>query len=324
MPDRQILTQISPRAWEHPADRAALNTLRALPGFDEVLRKVLSVLGERGIRQIFLADAVKVGPTQRPALDAMYAEVLATLDAPMHYELYVSQNPIANAYCIGFDRPFVVVNSGMIELLEPEERRAVLAHEVGHAMSGHATYTTLALLFLLVGTRFIPWLAGIALLPIELALFEWYRKAEFSADRAGLLGSQDSRAAMTLYLKLAGGLRYDDQIDLDAFLVQAAEYREQGDLTDQVWKILNTAFRTHPFATVRAAELQAWIQGGEYEGILRGEYPRRTEEPRPIAEDYADAGSYYRAQARDAYEKVSDVLARARDAFNERRASREP
>ena len=46
MPDRQTLTQISPRAWEHPADRAALNTLRSLPGFDEVLRKVLSVLGE--------------------------------------------------------------------------------------------------------------------------------------------------------------------------------------------------------------------------------------------------------------------------------------
>ena len=319
MPDRVILTQISPRAWEHPADRAALNTLRALPGFDEVLRKVLSVLGERGIRQIFLANAVKVGPTQRPALDAMYAEVLATLDAPMRYELYVSQHYEVNAYCIGFDKPFIVVNSSMIEHLEPEELRAVLAHEVGHAMSGHATYTTLALLFLLVGTRFLPWLAGIALLPIELALFEWYRKAEFSADRAALLGSQDPRAAMSVYLKLAGGLRYGDQIDLDAFLVQAAEYQAQGDLTDNVWKVINTAFRTHPFATVRAAELQSWIQGGDYDRILRGEYLRRTDDPPPITEDYAEAGSYYRSQAREAYEKVNEVFNRARDAFNDRR-----
>ena len=323
MPDRQTLTQISPRAWEHPADRAALNTLRALPGFDEVLRKVLSVLGEKGIRQIFLANAVKVGPTQRPALDAMYAEVLLTLDAPMRYELYVSQNPEVNAYCIGFDKPFIVVNSSMIEILEPEERRAILAHEVGHAMSGHAVYTTLALLFLLVGTRFLPWLAGIALLPIELALFEWYRKAEFSADRAALLGSQDPRATMSVYLKLAGGLRYDDQIDLDAFLVQAAEYEDQGDIADHVWKILNTAFRTHPFATVRAAELQRWIMSGEYDRILRGEYQRRTEEPRPLGDDYAEAGDYYRRQAKDAMATVNDVLARARDAFNERRARRE-
>ena len=323
MPDRQILTQISPRAWEHPADRAALNTLRSLPGFDEVLRKALSILGEKGIRQIFLANAVKVGPTQRPALDAMYAEVLATLDAPMRYELYVSQNYEANAYCVGFDKPFIVVNSQMIEILEPEERRAVLAHEMGHAMSGHAVYTTLAMLFVLVGTRFLPWLAGIALLPIELALLEWYRKAEFSADRAALLGSQDPRASMSLFLKLAGGLRYDDQIDLDAFLVQAAEYEEQGDIADHVWKILNTALRTHPFATVRAAELQRWIRGGDYDRILRGEYVRRTEEPRPLGEDFAEAGDYYRRQARSAMDTVNDVLARARDAFNERRARRE-
>lgn len=319
MPDRQTLTQISPRAWEHPADRAALNTLRSLPGFDEVLRKVLSVLGERGIRQLFLANAVKVGPTQRPALDAMYAEVLATLDAPMRYELYVAQHYEANAFCIGFDRPFIVLNSQMIELLEPEERRAVLAHEVGHAMSGHATYTTLALLFLLVGTRFLPWLAGIAILPIELALFEWYRKAEFSADRAALLGSQDPRAAMSLFLKLAGGLRYDDQIDLDAFLVQAAEYETQGDMTDNVWKILNTAFRTHPFATVRAAALQRWIVSGEYDRILRGEYIRRGQEPRPLGDDYAEAGEYYRRQAKSAVDAVSDVINRAREAFNDRR-----
>ena len=323
MPDRQILTQISPRAWEHPADRAALNTLRSLPGFDEVLRKALSVLGEKGIRQIFLANAVKVGPTQRPALDAMYAEVLATLDAPMRYELYVAQHYEANAFCIGFDKPFIVVNSQMLELLEPEERRAVLAHEVGHAMSGHAVYTTLALLFLLVGTRFLPWLAGIAILPVELALFEWYRKAEFSADRAALLGSQDPRGAMSLFLKLAGGLRYDDQIDLDAFLVQAAEYETQGDITDNVWKILNTAFRTHPFATVRAAELQRWISSGEYDRILRGEYMRRGQEPRPLGDDYAEAGEYYRRQAKSAVDAVNDVINRARDAFNDRRTRRE-
>jgi hypothetical protein len=76
------LTGISSTAWEHPADRAALNTLRALPGFDEVVRKVAGFFGERGVRQLFLANAVRVGPDQRPKLDALYGEVLATLDAP--------------------------------------------------------------------------------------------------------------------------------------------------------------------------------------------------------------------------------------------------
>src|SRR5918912_4010890 len=97
---RVILTQISSRAWEHPADRAALNTLRAIPGFDEVVRKVAGFFGERGVRQLFLANAVRVGPAQRPRLDALYSEVLTTLDWPERPELYISQTPFVNAAAV--------------------------------------------------------------------------------------------------------------------------------------------------------------------------------------------------------------------------------
>lgn len=101
------LTQISSVSWEHPADRAALRTLRALPGFDEVVRKIASVFGERGVRNLFLGDAVLVGPTQRPRLHALYHEVLQTLDWPNAGQpvpqLYVTQTPIANAGAVGFD-----------------------------------------------------------------------------------------------------------------------------------------------------------------------------------------------------------------------------
>ena len=69
------LPQISSTAWEHPADRAALNTLRALPGFDEVIRKIVGFFGERGLRHLFLANAVRTGPTQHPKLHAMVHEV---------------------------------------------------------------------------------------------------------------------------------------------------------------------------------------------------------------------------------------------------------
>src|ERR687884_1286744 len=211
------LPQISSRAYEHPADRAALNTLRALPGFDEVVRKVAGFLGERGVRQLFLANAVRVGPRQRPQLDVLYTEVLETLDWPTRHELYVSQTPIANAMAVGFERPFIVLNSGMVALLEREERRAVIAHELGHIMSGHGTYTTLALILITIGLRNLPFLAGIALLPFELALLEWYRKSEFSADRAALLGTQNVRETQSVHLKLAGGPQLDDPIDLDVF-----------------------------------------------------------------------------------------------------------
>src|SRR5688500_4895999 len=317
MADTVKLTAISSRAWEHPADRAALNSLRALPGFDEMLRRVMGFLGERGVRQLFLANAVRVGPQQRPNLNRLYSEVLETLDAPERWDLYVGQTPIANAMAVGFQRPFIVFNSGMLEILDEDERRAVLAHEVGHIMSGHPTYTTLAIILLTIGLTNLPMLAGIALLPFELALFEWYRKSEFSADRAALLGTQDVRKAQSVNLKLAGGAELDDPINLDAFLAQAREYETMAGPWDKVWQFINTAFRTHPFATVRAGELQRWIDSGEYDRILRGEYPRRGEEPPPYSNDLKAAGGYYGDRAREAVNTVSEMVARARTAFSD-------
>ena len=317
MPETVKLTAISSRAWEHPADRAALNSLRALPGFDEAVRRVMGFLGERGVRQLFLGNAVRVGPTQRPKLDALYADVLATLDAPERWELYVSQTPVANAMAVGFNRPFIVFNSGMLELLDEDERRAVLAHEVGHIMSGHPTYTTLAVILLTIGLANIPTLAAISLLPFELALLEWYRKSEFSADRAALLGTQDIRKTQSVHLKLAGGPALDDPIDLDAFLAQAREYETMTGPWDKLWQFINTVFRTHPMATVRAGELQRWIDGGEYERILNGEYTRRGEEPPPLANDLKAAGGYYEDRAREAMNTMGDMVSRAREAFND-------
>jgi Zn-dependent protease with chaperone function len=315
MADSVKLTAISSRAWEHPADRAALNALRALPGFDEAVRRIMGFLGERGVRQLFLANAVRVGPEQRPKLNGLYSEVLETLDAPERWDLYVSQTPLANAMAVGFQRPFVVFNSGMLEILDEDERRAVLAHEVGHIMSGHPTYTTLAIILLTIGLANIP--MGIALLPFELALLEWYRKSEFSADRAALLGTQDIRKTQSVHLKLAGGAVLDDPIDLDTFLAQAREYETMAGPWDKVWQFINTVFRTHPFATVRAGELQRWIDSGDYQKILGGEYTRRGQEPPPLSEDLKQAGGYYSDKAREAVNTVSDVMARAGDAFRQ-------
>ena len=81
---RKILTQIAPVAWEHPADRAALQSLRSVPGFDEVLKKIYGFLGERGVRLLFQADAVRVGPTQFPKLHQLFTDVV-TLTFKLKY-----------------------------------------------------------------------------------------------------------------------------------------------------------------------------------------------------------------------------------------------
>jgi Zn-dependent protease with chaperone function len=315
---RKILTQIAAVSWEHPADRAALQGLRSVPGFDEVVKKIYGFLGERGVRLLFQADAVRVGPTQFPKLNALYTDVLTSLDWPERPELFVSQTPFVNAGAFGMDRPFIVINSGALNLLDDDEMRALLGHELGHVMSGHALYRTILILILNVSFASLPFLAGLALLPIRIALLEWYRKSELSSDRAGLLASQDATASLRMFLKMAGGGDMT-QMDLNAFLVQAKEYESTGGALDRIFQILNTLDRTHPFNTLRAAELQRWIEAGEYDRIVRGEYTRRGPEAaqRPLDKDVDAAREHYMKEAKAMASDVVDTAKRAAQAFTD-------
>src|SRR5438874_1898724 len=308
---RKILSQIAPVTWEHPADRAALQTLRSVPGFDQVVKKVVGFLGERGIRLLFQANAVRVGGTQFPRMNALYTDVLTSLDWTERPELFVSQTPFVNAGAYGMDRPFIVINSGALQLLDDDELRVLLGHELGHVMSGHALYHTILVLIVFVGMNFLPFLAGIVLAPIQFALLEWYRKSELSSDRAGLVAAQDPAASMRMFLKMAGGGDMK-QMDLNAFLQQAKEYEEAGGAIDRMFKILNTLPQSHPFNTLRAAELQRWIEEGHYERVLRGEYTRRgpEAEQRPIDKDIDDARDHYMKEAKAVVNDVVDTATR--------------
>ena len=318
---RVALPDIASVAWEHPADRAALQTLRAVPGVDEVIRKILAILGgEEGIRMLFQGNAVRVGPTQYPLLWGIHIENCATFGWERVPELYVTQTPVFNAGAYGIDDPFIVIHSSALELLDEAELRVLLAHELGHVMSGHALYSTIAEIITLVSLGVLPVLATIVLLPAKLAFLEWYRKSELSADRVGLLGSQDMAATMRLFLKMAGGgnsqnIRPGD-LNLEPFLQQANEYAASNEGLKVVWKILNTLSLTHPMNVVRAAEIQLWVQSGGYERIVAGEYPRRgsAEDKRPWSDDVREATSYYRQEAREVATHLRDAARRAADA----------
>jgi Zn-dependent protease with chaperone function len=290
---------------------------------DEVIRKVLALLGgERGVRLLFQGNAVRVGPAQFPKIWHLHNEACTTFDWPDVPELYVSQTPFFNAGAYGIDQPFIVLHSAALELLDDDELRALLAHELGHVMSGHALYRTIAAILALVSLGALPVLASIAVLPIRLAFLEWSRKSELSADRAGLLGVQDIVAAHRLDMKMAGGGRGDGfagQMNVEAFMQQAHEYASAGEGLDVVYKVLSTLALTHPMHTVRAAELQRWVASGEYDRILRGEYVRRGTEQRerPLGEDFAAARDYYTGEARDLAGQVAGAAKRAAERARE-------
>ncbi|MCQ4121558.1 M48 family metallopeptidase [Rhodococcus tibetensis] len=285
---------ISSRAWEHPADRAALVTLRTLKGFDTVLRTLSGLLQERQHRLMYLATSVRVDGRQFSDLNDLRADCIRILGAEETPELFVLQTPVVQSFTIGMDKPFIVVTTGLLDVLNYEEQRFVIGHELGHALSGHAVYRTILLhLMRLAGT--IGWLpvGGWALRAIIAGLMEWQRKSELSGDRAGLLCGQDVHTALRVQMKLAGGSRVSE-IDTDAFLAQAAEYDASGDLRDGVLKLLNIELLAHPFSVLRAAELKKWVDDGGYAAVLRGEYPRRGEDDTRIGDEFRSAARTYK------------------------------
>ena len=57
---------IGPRAYEHPADRAATSALHAIPLLDTVVKRLTDLGHERRTRQIVMGNAVRLGETQCP------------------------------------------------------------------------------------------------------------------------------------------------------------------------------------------------------------------------------------------------------------------
>ncbi|MBP2402840.1 hypothetical protein SNS2_1422 [Streptomyces netropsis] len=325
--ERRRFPDISSRAYEHPADRSALVALRKLSGFDTVFKALSGLLPERSLRLLFLSDSVRVSDQQFQHLHAMLLDACYILDLPKVPPMYVTQDPQPNAMCIGLDEPIIVVTTGLVELLDEEEMRAVVGHEVGHALSGHAVYRTI-LLFLTNFALKIAWipLGNIAVMAIVTALREWFRKSELSADRAGLLVGQDLRASMRGLMKIAGG-NHLHEMNVDAFLAQAEEYEAGGDLRDSVLKILNVLPRTHPFTTVRAAELKKWAESRDYQRIMDGHYPRRAEDKdTSVSDSFRESASHYADTVRSSKDPLmglvrdiaggaSDLGGRLRDAF---------
>ena len=132
---------ISSKAYEHPADRAATAALKAVPMLDTVVRKLVEWRYERALRQFYLGNSVKVGEHQLPDLWTSHRGVCRILDMDT-YDLYVSWGVRGGAQAVGSGKPMVVVDSQLLQWLGPGEQRVVLAHELGHILSDHVMYMT--------------------------------------------------------------------------------------------------------------------------------------------------------------------------------------
>jgi Zn-dependent protease with chaperone function len=321
------LDSISPRAYQHPADRAATAALAKVPYLDEVVRKLVALGYERALRAASLGSAVRLGQNQLPGIWVLHKQVFNTLDMESAPDLYLTRFPLANAYTFGTGEPIVVLNSELVRILDDDARRVVLAHEAAHVHSDHVLYNTALLILLRLGSSVrLPLLAGLPLLAIQLALLEWSRAAELSCDRAAALVTRDPQAVCHALMVLAAG-EAANELNLDAFIAQGTEYSDRGSGMERLTRLFQDLRVTHPLPVRRVHMLLEWVHEGDYDRMVRGDYLRRGEEA--SAREEADAaGVFYADRIAGAFqtagtsisevsEQLADWLKRTRGGGND-------
>jgi Zn-dependent protease with chaperone function len=297
------LTGISPRAFQHPADRAATAALGSIPYLDKVVRKLIELGYERALRQSYLGSSVRLSEEQLGDVWREHTLAYATLDMSETPDLYLTQYPSPNAMAIGAKRPIVVVQSELVRLLDPEQRRAVFAHEAAHVLADHQLYRT-ALLILVLMRRSAP--LPLALAPVRTALMEWERATELSADRAAAIVTRDPLTVCRTLMSLAGGAMVEE-LELEAFMRQGMEYSEGGGGLARLTRLLIDLGLSHPMPVKRAHELMAWVRAGDYDRIIGGEYPTRDEPVDPRAEG-GEAVSFYAERFREGFRDAGESI----------------
>ena len=302
------LDGISPRALQHPADRAATAALHQVPYLDQVVKKLIQLGYERALRQAYLGSSVRLGQEQLPHIWVLEREVFNVLDIPEVPDLYLTQDPYANAFTIGAGNPMILLNSETVRLLDTEGLRAVIAHEATHVLAEHVLYGTALQILLRLSSR-LPLVAGLPMMAVRAALLEWFRAAELTCDRGAAVATRQPMAVCRSLMTIAGGEAVGD-LNLDAFIAQGLDYQEKGSGLERLTRLFIDLNITHPMPVKRIHELLKWVREGDYDRIVSGEYIRRGEEPPPREEAEA-ASQHYGDRVRDAFkgagESIQDV-----------------
>jgi Zn-dependent protease with chaperone function len=277
---RNAFPLISSEAFISQTDKVALQNLNKIPLLPTVLRKFNELAWDRISYTRNTAESVRCGPDQFPTLYKMMQEACRIMEIT-EPELYVRYSEAINAYTSGTNKTFIVLHSELVNHFTDDELLFIIGHEVGHIKCGHVLYQEMGRVLLPLlealgqATLGLGQVAGIALVS---GFYEWMRQAEYTCDRAGLLVCQDPRVALSALMKLGcGSTRYNHELDLDTFLLQARDHAESGGaqgISKALLFIMYNWQLSHPQVVYRTKGLDDWINSGAYDRILSGDYVR--------------------------------------------------
>lgn len=254
--------------FAHPLDTTVTKQLSKLPVLESLARRLFGMVEQAFVVEN-LSSSVLVSPQQMPLLHSQLvaASKMLDMDPP---DLYVRQNPVPNAYTLAFRgrKPFIVVHTSLLDLLDEKEVAAVIGHELGHLKCEHGLWITV--LNLLIES--VDLVVG-PVAPLRSLLLRWQRSAEYSCDRAALLCTRDEKVVASVLMKLCGGSQknnFSKELSVDAFLDQAKKLEiEKNTISGRLVLLSNDQVATHPIPLARATELIKWHDSAQYRGLVK-------------------------------------------------------
>ena len=264
---RTILKNIDVDSVMHENDKSTINKLNKIPGFKGLVDNTVGNIMERCGEIEYHGEGINVTPKSMSQLHCQLLEACRILEMSEIPSFSVDWWFGIGGFTVGEKHHRMVLQSGAIDLLSPEELFFLIGHELGHMKCGHKRYHMLteALYIPLVNSDLKIWMSL-----IKMPLLNWYRYSDFTADRMGLLCCQDLSVVLSTMIKMAGlPKKYHNEINIEAFIRQAADFNNnQTSSIDRFIKYLSINTASMPWLVLRVAELLKWYQLGEYDKII--------------------------------------------------------
>ena len=221
-------------------------------GFFIILVGMLAASSSRAHHRALMEQAYPVTPADAPQLSELVDGCARRLQ-PGPVQAFVVPSRELNAYTFGLDDPKVVVlYSSLLKVMDADELRFIVGHELGHVRLGHTCLNSLV-----GGLAGIP-ASGAASALLTMAFLSWNRACEYSADRAGLLACGKPEKAVTALVKLVAGPKGLTSNGL-------AQAYQQIDAQDDTWKgNVSEMLGSHPLLIRRIEALRGYAAGNEY------------------------------------------------------------
>lgn len=292
---RPWMESVQPRHFGHPLDVSARRRIDRIIEGRSWMKRIFESAERKAEDHYYvqhLADDTRLSRRQAASIFRHVEEIsaIAGMQTP---RVFLNTHHEVNASALGQHNPILTLHSALVDQFTEAQLRAVIAHELGHIKCQHTFYKV-------VTNKFAPIAAMAASVPggslIALALQwhlnDWSRKAELSADRFGLLVTDDLETVQTMLIQLAGGASIvGNELSTDEFREQAAEFRSiSGD--DRRPKttmekieyyvtelILNPDLKSHPWPAIRFVELEEWACSPQYALLREGNLVEAEKHP---------------------------------------------